>query len=451
MPEMNPTTSTTDNQPTRREFMKKSTAAAVGAGLIPTALASAVYAQGNSTLRIGLVGCGGRGAGAAVQALGADPGNKLVALGDLFPDKVELKLGEIRGGAESLQIPPDRIDVPKDRQFSGWDAYKGVIESTDVVLLATTPHFRPMHLKACIEAGKHIFCEKPVGVDAKSVKEVMDLAKEAAAKKINLVSGLCYRYDKYVKETVDQIHSGKIGDIVSINSNYLTGWLWSNPRQPQWSDMEYQIRNWLYYYWLSGDHVVEQHIHSIDKALWVMNDEPPTRVTSTGGRQQRTAPQFGNIYDHFGSIFEWDRPGKPIVRCFSFCRQFSGQPAVYTDVSDWIFGTEGTGNLDQHRIFDRKGKVAWHKPPTTPENMYDSEHKALFAAIRNGQVINNGDYMCKSTLMGIMARESAYSGKTVKWEEILNSTQDLSPPGGYQWTKTLPVAPVPVPGEYKFK
>jgi predicted dehydrogenase len=444
MSETNPSASL---QPTRRQFIQKSGAAVAGALVIAPALSSAVYAQGSDTIKVGLVGCGGRGSGAAVQALAADKGNRLVAVGDLFMDKVVSKLEAIKQGAASADVPAAQITVTKDQQFAGWDAYKHVIESSDVVLLATTPHFRPMHLKACIEAGKHIFCEKPVGVDAKSVKEVMDLAGMAAQKKLNLVSGLCYRYDKYVKATVDEIHGGRIGDIVSINSNYLTGWLWNNPRKPEWSDMEYQIRNWLYYTWLSGDHVVEQHIHSLDKALWVMNNEPPTRVTSTGGRQQRTAPQFGNIYDHFANVFEWDKGGGHVVRCFSFCRQFDGQPTVTTDVSDWIYGTEGTANLDQHKI---TGKSPWKKPSQTPENMYDSEHKALFGAIRSGEVINNGDYMCKATLMGIMARESAYSGKTVTWDEIINSKQDLSPAGGFKWDK-LPVAPVAVPGPQGYK
>ena len=434
-------TPTPSTEPTRRQFMQKSTAAVAGAALVSQAMSTAVYAAGSDVIKVGLVGCGGRGGGAVVQALNADKGARLVALGDLFQDKVETKLNkELKLSEAAGQIDPNV------QLFSGWDAYKHVIEASDVVLLATTPHFRPLHLKACLEAGKHIFCEKPVGVDAKSVKEVMDIAAAAQQKKINLVSGLCYRYDKYVKATVEEIHNGRIGDIIALNANYLTGWLWNNPRKPEWSDMEYQIRNWLYYYWLSGDHVVEQHIHSLDKALWVMKDVPPTRVTSTGGRQQRTSPEFGNIYDHFGNVFEWDMGQGHQVRCFSYCRQYTGQPTVATDVSDWIFGSEGIANLDQHKI---TGKSPWKKPATTPENMYDSEHKALFGAIRSGNVINNGDYMCKSTLMGIMARESAYSGKTVTWDEILNSKQDLSPEGGWKWDK-LPVAAVPVPKEYKF-
>jgi myo-inositol 2-dehydrogenase/D-chiro-inositol 1-dehydrogenase len=437
---MSEANTTPSPEPTRRQFIQNSTAAVAGAALISQAMSTAVYAAGKDEIKVGLVGCGGRGGGATVNALHADPGARLVALGDLFQDKAELKLKELK-----LSDAGDQID-PKIELFSGWDAYKQVIAASDVVLLATTPHFRPMHLKACIEAGKHIFCEKPVGVDAKSVKEVMDLAAAAKQKNLNLVSGLCYRYDKFVKATVEEIHNGRIGDIVSLNSNYLTGWLWNNARKPEWSDMEYQIRNWLYYTWLSGDHVVEQHIHSLDKALWVMKDVPPTRVTSTGGRQQRTAPEFGNIYDHFGNVFEWDMGAGHIVRCFSYCRQFTGQPAVATDVSDWVFGTEGIANLDQHKI---TGKSPWKKPATTPENMYDSEHKALFGAIRSGTPLNNGDYMCKATLMGIMARESAYSGKTITWDEILNSTQDLSPATGFKWDK-LPVQPVAVPNEYKF-
>ncbi|HSZ60040.1 MAG TPA: Gfo/Idh/MocA family oxidoreductase [Tepidisphaeraceae bacterium] len=424
-------------QASRRQFMKAS--AAVGAALVTQSLASAIYAQGSSKLKIGLVGCGGRGSGAAVNALHADPGNELTAMCDLFPDKITKSLQAIQSQGDLDQ----QIKVTKDTMFSGWDGYKHLIDSVDVVLLATTPHFRPMMLKYAIEKGKQIFCEKPVGVDAKSVKEVMDLTNAAAQKNLNLVSGLCFRYDLYVKETMQQVHAGKIGDVVAINSNYNTTWLWNNARQPQWSDMEYQIRNWLYYYWLSGDHVVEQHIHSLDKALWTMNDVPPTRVLSTGGRQQRTAPQFGNIYDHFGNVFEWDLPGGRQVRCFSYCRQFD---QCTNDVSDIIYGTEGVANLTAHKI---TGKTMWKRKPTTPENMYDTEHKELFSAIRSGKVINNGDYMCKSTLMGIMARESAYSGQTIAWDQILSSKQDLSPAGGFQWGP-LPVAPVAVPNEYKF-
>jgi predicted dehydrogenase len=452
---MSETKATPVAEPTRRQFIQKTTAA-VGTLAISQALSTAVYAAGSGTIKIGLIGCGGRGTGAAAQALSADPGNKLVALGDLFADTIS---GNPKLGLPNLidkLVGSDaeiakQIDVPKERQFSGWDAYKGVIDSVDVVLLATTPHFRPMHLKAAIEAGKHIFCEKPVGVDARSVKEVMELSSAAAKKGLNLVSGLCYRYDKFTNETVEQIHTGKLGDVVAINSNYLTAWLWNKPRQPEWSDMEYQIRNWLYYSWLSGDHIVEQHIHSLDKALWVMGNVPPTKATSTGGRQQRTAPEFGNIYDHFGTVFEWQIPGKPIVRSFSYCRQFDGQPTVTVDVSDLVFGTEGVADLDQHKIFGRKdGKIAWRtKGLKSPENMYDSEHKALFSAIRSGKVINNGDYMCKSTLMGIMARESAYSGKSITWDEILDSKQDLTPKEGYVWGKKA-VDPVAVPKEYKF-
>jgi myo-inositol 2-dehydrogenase / D-chiro-inositol 1-dehydrogenase len=391
---------------------------------------------------VGLVGCGGRGCGAATQALHADEGAVLTGVCDLFKDQAEKGLAVIKENATDVA---SQIQVTPDNIYSGWDGYKGLIDSVDVVLLATTPHFRAAQLKYAIERGKQIFCEKPVGVDAKSVKEVMDLSNAAAKKGLNLVSGLCYRYEQYLKETMEQVHSGAIGDIVAINSNYLTGWLWNKPRQPQWSDMEYQIRNWLYYYYLSGDHVVEQHIHSLDKALWAMNNQPPTRVTSTGGRQQRTAKEFGNIYDHFGNVYEWDLPGGKQVRCFSYCRQYNGQ-GVSTDVSDLIMGTEGTANLMQHRI---TGKKMWRRKPTTPENMYDSEHKALFGAIRSGKVINNGDYMCKSTLMGIMARESAYSGQTITWDQILNSKQDLTPASGWQWGP-VPVAPVAVPGEYKF-
>ena len=420
----------------RRDFMKKSTAAAIGTAVVSQTLSTGVYAAGSDTLKVGLIGCGSRGTGAAVQALHADKGAKLVAMGDLFADQIKTALGVL-----TPQDVAPQIDVPADRQFSGWDNYKGVIEHVDVVLLATTPHFRPIQLEAAINAGKHIFCEKPVGVDAPSVRKVMELSAAAKNKNLNLVSGLCYRYDKYKQETIKRIHDGALGEIISLQPMYLTTGLWSKPRQPGWSDMEWQIRNWLYFTWLSGDHIVEQHIHSLDKALWVMKDEPPVRVEATGGRIQRVAPQYGNVYDHFNTIYEW----KNGVRAYSNCRQWN---ECRSDVADWVLGSEGIANVQLHTIKDRKGKTKFHKGEN-PENMYDSEHKALFGAIRSGNVINNGDYMCKSTLMAIMARESAYSGQPVTWEQIMASDKRLVP-AQYAFGPA-PEVVIAVPGTYKLE
>ncbi len=389
------------------------------------------YAAGTDTLKVGLVGCGGRGTGAAANALHGDPNAQIVALADLFPDRLATALATLQKDEVG-----NRVKVDPDHQFTGFDAYKKLIDSVDVVLLATPPHFRPMHLKAAVDAGKHVFCEKPVAVDAPGLRSVMESAKKAAEKKISLVSGLCYRYDEAKRETIVRIHDGALGRIVAMQTNYNASGLWSNPRKPDWSDMEWQLRNWLYFTWLSGDHIVEQHIHSLDKILWTMRDEHPMKVMASGGRTVRTQPEYGNIYDHFNSVFEWEDGTK----CFASCRQWVGAD---TDVSDHIFGTDGVAHLQDHRI---TGKTPWHREPGPL--MYDLEHVALFNSIRKNEPINNGDYMCKATLMAIMARMSAYTGKTVTWEQALNSTEDLSP-AKYEFGP-LPTPAIAVPGKTKF-
>ena len=415
--------------------MRNSTALAIGAAAASAlnfGFPSGVHAAGDGILKVGLVGCGGRGSGAAVNALTGDPNAKMVALGDAFKDKAEDTLQNLKKSPVAA-----RVDVAPGQIFAGLDAYKKVIDAADVVLLATPPHFRPMHLKAAIDAGKHVFCEKPVGVDAPGVRDVLETCKKAKEKNLAVVSGLCYRYDQAKQEVVKKIHDGELGDLQFLQTNYLTGWLWTNPRKPEWSDMEWQLRNWLYFYWLSGDHIVEQHIHSLDKMLWVMKDVPPAKVLATGGRVQRTQPQYGNIYDHFTSTFEWDSG----VRCLAQCRQFR---ECDTDVSDWVYGTKGTADIMNHRINQPGGiKLKWKRRGQAPY-MYDQEHKELFNSIRDGKPINNGDYMCKSTMMAIMARMSAYSGKAVTWDQAWNSSESFTPKS-YDFGP-FPVAPVVVPG-----
>jgi predicted dehydrogenase len=441
----------TDNQgsqgATRRDFVKTSAVVAgAAAGVANFGFPSGVYAQASDVIKVGLIGTGNRGSGAALNALDADPSAKIHALGDLFPDKLEERHEKLKAEAG------DRINAPKERRFAGWDAYKGVIEACDVVLLATPPHFRPMHLAAALAANKHVFCEKPVGVDVPSVKKVMELCELAKQKKLNVVSGLCYRYDEAKREVMAKIHEGAIGDIQSLQGMYNTGGLWVAPRQKEWSDMEWQVRNWLYFTWLSGDHIVEQHVHTLDKMLWIMQDKPPMKVTGNGGRTQRTGVEFGHIYDHFDTIFEWDVNDRP-VRAYCQTRQWVG---VDTDVSDWAFGTKGVADIMGHRI---TGENKWRRKDSK-ENMYVTEHKALFGAIRKGETINNGDYMCKATLMGIMGRMAAYTGKTIYWDKaaakadkkasaptLMENTEDLSPPK-YEFGP-LPTPPVAVPGKGK--
>ena len=302
-----PAPSSSSSPVSRRGFVK----GAAAAGVLAASLPSFVHAAEDNTLKIGLIGCGGRGSGAALQALHADKNIKLVALADMFKDKLESSLGNLKASDAG-----DRVDVPAERQFVGFEAYKGLIPEVDVVLLATPPHFRPIHLAAAVDAGKQVFCEKPVATDAPGLRSVIESVKKAKEKNLTLVSGLCYRYDTPKVEAMQRIHDGALGQIVNIQSNYLTGGLWQNVRKEGWSDMEYQLRNWLYYTWLSGDLIVEQHIHSLDKAVWVMNNEAPAKVTSTGGRACRLEPIYGNVYDHFCSIYEWANG----TRCFAHAR-----------------------------------------------------------------------------------------------------------------------------------
>jgi predicted dehydrogenase len=422
---------------TRRRVLQAGGAALAGGALAPFAAGLGFHAAGRDTLRVGLIGCGGRGRGAAENALRADPGVEIVALGDTFADMAKQALVEL----QKLPEVGARVRVDDAHMFVGFDAYRGVIESSDVVLLATTPHFRPLHLRAAVEAGKHLFVEKPVAVDAPGLRSVMESCKLAAEKKLSLVSGLCYRYENKKRETIERIHGGAIGEIRAMQTSYNTGGLWhrgTREQHPEWSEMEYQVRNWLYFTWLSGDHIAEQHIHSLDKLLWAMKDEPPVRCTSSGGRTVRTEPIYGNVYDHFQTAFEWASG----VKGFSSCRQWVN---CAPDVSDHCFGTKGTAHIQTHQI---EGENPWRHRGEDPDDMYQNEHDALFASIRKNAPLANGDYMCKATLMAIMARMSAYTGQTITWEQALASQEDLSP-RAYEWGD-LETAPIARPGVNKF-
>ena len=423
--------------PTRRDVLKSTgTGLAVGA-LAPLAASAGFHSQGSQTLRVGLIGCGGRGRGAAYNALMADPHTELVALADTFEDQVQ-SARDWLGKSEEVGA---RVTVDDEHCFSGFEGYQDVIDACDVVLLATPPHFRPQHMAAAVQAGKHLFVEKPVATDAPGLRSVMESARQAAEKGLNVVSGLCYRYHNAKRETLKRVHDGEIGDIRALQCSYNTGGLWhrgTREQKPDWSEMEYQVRNWLYFTWLSGDHITEQHIHSLDKILWTMGDVPPLRCTASGGRTVRTQDKYGNIFDHFNSVFEWEGG----IRAFSSCRQW---PGASTDVSDHVFGTKGTAHLQAHEI---EGEQRWRWRSDEPDDMYQNEHDALFRAIRAGEAIDDSDYMCKSTMMAIMARMSAYTGQTISWEQALASEEDLSP-AAYAWgdVETRPVAR---PGETKF-
>ncbi len=421
------------NTTSRRDFLGTTVHLAGAAILVP-----AVHATSDETLKVGLIGCGGRGTGAAEQALRADPNTKLVAMGDMFPDRLQSSLNQLKSeGAIAKQV-----DVKPEQCFVGFDAYRQVINSgVDVVLLTAPPGFRPMHLRAAVEAGKHVFCEKPMAVDAPGVRSVIESCQLGRKKNLAIVAGFCYRYEKAKRETMKRVHAGEVGEIIALQCTYNAGALWNRPRQPGWDDMTAQLRNWPYYTWLSGDHIVEQACHSIDKMAWAMKDEPPLKANGMGGRQSRIEEEFGHIFDHHAVVYEW----KNGVKLFHQCRQ---QKGCKLDVSDYVMGTLGTADIMQHRI---TGKNRWvHRKirGDRAENMYQNEHDELFASIRSGKPINDGDWMAQSTLMAIMGRMATYTGQEITWEMAMNSKEDLSP-AKYEFGP-LPTPPVARPGITRF-
>ncbi|MBN2294201.1 MAG: Gfo/Idh/MocA family oxidoreductase [Pirellulales bacterium] len=445
----------------RRDFLKTSTAAG-GLGLISgLSLGRSAHAAGSDILKVGLVGCGSRGGGAAVNAIDVDKGVRLVALADAFADRLQLSRKILK------KVRPDQVDVDDAHCFEGFDGYKGLIASgVDVVLLATPPQFRPLHIKACVDAGKHIFAEKPVGVDATGVRKVMAYSEEAKKKGLSFVSGLCWRYNPCAQETIKRVHDGAIGDIVAVHANYLTGTLWERPRKPDWTEMEFQMRNWYYFTWLSGDNNVEQHVHGIDKCIWALGDKPPTKAWAVSGRQVRTEPKFGDAYDHQTVIYEFDDG----MNMYAIHRQQAG---CYNEYTETLVGTKGSCELHKGII---RGENKWRykakntrKAPAymgssgklgsgTSEfnNMHQIEQDALFKSIRAGRPLNAGDYLCRSTMIGIMGRAAGYTGKKVTWDQMKLSKEDLSPKR-YAFDAEPPVIPgpdgrypVPMPGITKF-
>jgi predicted dehydrogenase len=433
----------------RREFLKTSSAAAVASAFAssPIGAPRVQAAAANDPLRVGLIGCGGRGTGAASQALHADPNVKLVALGDAFTDR-------LNGSLETLQKEKeiaDKIDVPESRRFVGFNAYKQVLAcGVDVVLLATPPHFRPIHIKAAVDSGKHVFAEKPIAVDAPGVRAVLATCEEARKRKLAVVSGLALRYNYAYRETVQRLHNGALGELRTLQANDYRGPIWVKPRQPGWTDMEYHMRNWYYFTWLSGDFNVEQHIHMLDLCSWIMNDEYPVRAFGLGGRQVRTGAEYGNIYDHHSVIYEYQNG----VKLFANCAQ---QGSCRNDISVSAMGAKGTAAFGGSRTSRASATPRTSRGEleiTTDEtwtytgktnNHSQTEHDELFASIRSGNPINNGDYMSKSTLMAIMGRMATYTGQVITWEQAMNSQENLSPER-YDWDAAPPESKVAIPG-----
>ena len=420
----------------RRAFMKKSAAVMGGAVAAQLGFVPAVYPAGSDLIRVGLIGCGGRGTGAAEDVVNAAPNVKVVAMGDAFEDRLEKSLGEL------TKDVGDKIDVPEARRFVGFDAYEKVLGSgIDYVILATPPGFRPLHLKAAVEAGKHIFTEKPVAVDAPGIRTCLEVYEQAKGKGLGIAAGTMYRHSLAHQETVKRLHGGAIGDLLAGRTYFNTGALWVHPRQPGWTDMEYQMRNWYYFVWLCGDHIVEQHVHNLDKANWILQGHP-VRCLSLGGRQVRTGPDYGHIYDHFATDYEYENG----ARLMSMCRQM---PNCENNVSDAFVGTKGACQIIPYRKFVITGANPW-KFDGEENKPYVQEHTALIESIRSGKPINELKNVTESTLTAIMARMSAYTGKLITWEEALNSQEDLTP-ARYDWDAPVPVPPVAMPGETEFR
>jgi predicted dehydrogenase len=424
---------------TRRGFLKTSTGLAVGATLAGTlAVPRAVHAGVGETLKVGLIGCGGRGTGAARNALHASPDNVVTAVGDAFADFAQSSVEKLY----RFDDVKDRVQVDEDHVYSGFDAYKQVIDSgVDVVILAEPPHFRPKHLAYAVEKGKHAFVEKPVAVDAPGVRSVIDTCRKAKEKGLAIVSGLCWRYHPAVRETMSRIIEDRaIGDIVSIQSCYNANTLWHRGDNPEWSRMEYQIRNWLYFTWLSGDHINEQAVHTLDKSAWLQGDIQPVRAFGAGGRQQRTSAEFGNIFDHHTVFYEYPNG----VQVNFMCRQ---QKDCSTYVDDVVIGTKGRAQILEFKI---EGENAWQfdKEAANKIDMYDIEHAHLFRSIREGKPINNGHYMANSTMLAIMGRMCTYTGQTLTWDQCINSQERLQPKE-YSWTDAVPECTVAIPGKTK--
>jgi predicted dehydrogenase len=414
----------------RREILK-------GGALLAGAPVLLKGAPVGKAIKVGLVGCGGRGTGAAAQALKADDYAELTAVADVFQVRIDDCLARLKKA-----VGP-KVKVEQANMFVGLDSYKKLIDSgVDVVLLATPPGFRPSHLRAAIEANKHIFCEKPVAVDAPGVRDVLETAKMAQAKSLSLVSGFCWRYSNYIQATFEQIHGGTIGDILTYYGTYYTSPVKPMPpattRPAGMSDVEWQIRNWYNFVWTCGDGLVEQAVHTVDKVAWAFKDKPPISCVAVGGRQ--IPAHGGNIYDHMEVNYLYPNN----VRAFVGQRQIEG---CYNENSDYITGTKGIAIIGRGPNPRIEGQTRWTFEGTK-NDMYQAEHDALFASIRQGKPINNGERMATSTMLAIMGRMAAYTGQQISWEQALNSQQRIFPER-LEWNMSLPVQPMALPGTTK--
>jgi len=393
----------------RRDFLKTSTVAASAAAIGTLELSRSAYGAGSDTLRVGMIGCGGRNAGAAVQALSADPGTRLVAMCDIFRDRVNAKRDEIKAQKG------EQVTVDDAHCFTGFDGYKHVIEASDVVLIANAAKFHPLHAISAIRAGKHVFVEKPHGIDPLGVKlmqQACDLAKE---KKLSIVSGLHSRFHTGYAETVKRIQDGAIGDVVTIEENFLRAPYGITERKPGLTELEWQCSTQYHFRWLSGDDVPQSLVHNMDRASWVLGNAVPIKCHGLGGRSTMTEPIYGDVFDHHSVVYEFDKG----VRIYALCRTTTG---CYDESSSLIFGSKGRASITGCRIWGEKN---WRWQDQC--DPYQIEHNKLFAGIRSGEPVNCGAYMARSTMITVMGQISCYTGKEVSWEQVNKSDFYYSP------------------------
>jgi predicted dehydrogenase len=415
------------NGVSRRDFVKATAAVSAAAMLSGT---GGVFAAGSDKIRVGVIGCGGRGTGAAMDCVRSSANVEIVAMGDMFGDRLDSSLAEL-----SRQVD-DKVSVTGETSFTGFDAYEKVIAcDIDMVILATPPHFRPMHLKAAIEADKHVFMEKPVAVDPVGIRSIIASSELAQEKELAIVAGTQRRHQNHYRDIMKRIHDSAIGEIVAGQCYWNMGGLWVKKKQPDWSEMEWQCRNWLYFTWLSGDHIVEQHVHNLDVINWAIGSHP-VKCMGMGGREVRTGPEYGNIFDHFAIEFEYENG----ARVLSMCRQ---TPGCTDRVSENVVGTKGSTYTDGGDGFiEGQNPYRYDGEDVNP---YEQEHADLIESIRAGEPLNEGRQVAESTLTAIMGRMSAYTGRALKWDWVMNASElDLSPEK-YEMGD-LPVRPIAVPG-----
>ncbi|NLR59893.1 Gfo/Idh/MocA family oxidoreductase [Chitinophaga polysaccharea] len=414
----------------RRDFVKQTTLLAGGLLAMPLLSKANFFSGANGVIKIALIGCGGRGTGAATQALSTKENVQLVAMADAFPDRLKDSYDNIK---DALGDKADRVNVPESNKFIGFDAYKQAIALADVVILATPPGFRPIHFEEAIKQGKHVFMEKPVATDPAGIKKVLEAAALAKTKKLNVVVGLQRRYQNSYRELYKRFQDGIIGDMLSAQVWWNQGALWVKPRKPEYTEMEYQMRNWYYFNWLCGDHIVEQHIHNIDVGNWFMGATPVT-ASGMGGRAVRTGKEYGEIFDHHYVEYRYANG----VVMNSQCRHWKDAPSK---VDEEIVGTKGRIYCDKGTIVDHKGKVLYQFDKKKENNPYQTEHDELFAAIAKGEYkFADAERGAHTTLSAIIGRLATYSGQVIDWNVALNSGLDIHPKR-YAFDAEPPVMP----------